>query len=93
MSSFKYYSVKNYLQAPILDNEQEQQLHEGSFLQNFRENLKIDIISYDEDEMVFDLIGVDASIANALRRIFLAEVCYILNLSNLQVHHNFISPR
>jgi len=36
--------------------------------------LHIDIISKDEEEIVFDLIGVDASIANALRRILLAEV-------------------
>lgn len=28
----------------------------------------------DENELVFDLVGVDASIANALRRILLAEV-------------------
>lgn len=28
----------------------------------------------DKNELVFDLVGVDASIANALRRILLAEV-------------------
>lgn len=28
----------------------------------------------DDNELVFDLVGVDASIANALRRILLAEV-------------------
>ena len=27
------------------------------------------------EEMVFDMIGVDASIVNAFRRILLAEVC------------------
>ena len=36
--------------------------------------MSIEIISKDEEEIVFDLIGVDASIANALRRILLAEV-------------------
>lgn len=30
--------------------------------------------SGDQNELVFDLVGVDASIANALRRILLAEV-------------------
>lgn len=30
--------------------------------------------SGDKNELVFDLVGVDASVANALRRILLAEV-------------------
>lgn len=38
------------------------------------ENLKMEIISLDAEEMVFDMSGVDASIANALRRILLSEV-------------------
>lgn len=33
--------------------------------------------SADKNELVFDLVGVDASIANALRRILLAEVCHV----------------
>lgn len=32
-----------------------------------------------KNELVFDLVGVDASIANALRRILLAEVCSVLS--------------
>lgn len=36
--------------------------------------MKIDIQSVSEDEIIFELAGVDASIANALRRIILAEV-------------------
>lgn len=42
--------------------------------------------SADEDTLIFDMIGIDASIANALRRILIAEVptiaihrCYIVN--------------
>lgn len=42
--------------------------------ESFRNNLKINIISMDDEEMVFDMIGVDAPIANAFRRILLAEV-------------------
>jgi len=42
--------------------------------ETFKKNLKIEIISLDEDDLVFDLIGVDAPIANALRRILIAEV-------------------
>jgi len=39
-------------------------------LQNFR----IDIVSLDESSMEFDMVGIDAAIANAFRRILLAEV-------------------
>ena len=44
-------------------------------LQKFR----IDIVCLGKTEMEFDMVGVDASIANALRRILLAEVsfCFI----------------
>lgn len=40
-------------------------------LQNFR----IDIVHLDESSMEFDMVGIDAAIANAFRRILLAEVC------------------
>lgn len=39
-------------------------------LQNFR----IDIVNLDENSMEFDMVGIDAAIANAFRRILLAEV-------------------
>ncbi len=34
----------------------------------------MDVVSLTEDDMEFDMIGIDASIANAFRRILLAEV-------------------
>eukprot|EP01103_Thecamoeba_quadrilineata_P017732 TRINITY_DN6427_c0_g1_i1.p1 TRINITY_DN6427_c0_g1~~TRINITY_DN6427_c0_g1_i1.p1 ORF type:complete len:364 (-),score=55.74 TRINITY_DN6427_c0_g1_i1:18-1109(-) len=43
-------------------------------IEEFKRNFKINIISLDNEEMVFDLIGVDVPIANALRRILIAEV-------------------
>ena len=39
-------------------------------LQNFR----VDIVDMDDSTMEFDMVGVDAAIANAFRRILLAEV-------------------
>ena len=36
--------------------------------------MKIKIISEADDELVFDVSGIDASVANALRRIMLSEV-------------------
>jgi DNA-directed RNA polymerases I and III subunit RPAC1 len=43
-------------------------------LDRFKNKLKVDIQRLDELEMEFDLIGVDAAIANAFRRILIAEV-------------------
>ncbi|RHZ86907.1 hypothetical protein Glove_42g50 [Diversispora epigaea] len=40
----------------------------------FRKKLKIKVIKKSQFEMEFDLIGVDAAIANALRRVMIAEV-------------------
>lgn len=70
MTSF--YHVTNEEQNPVLKNTQD--VKTGNFLESIKENMKINILSKNEEEIVFDLIGVDASIANALRRILLAEV-------------------
>eukprot|EP00043_Microstomoeca_roanoka_P007967 m.76806 g.76806 ORF g.76806 m.76806 type:complete len:357 (-) comp14042_c0_seq1:591-1661(-) len=40
----------------------------------FKQNFAIEIKSIQGDDMEFDMIGVDASIANAVRRILIAEV-------------------
>lgn len=44
-------------------------------VERLREKLRIVVVKRDEEEMVFDLIGANASLANALRRILIAEVC------------------
>lgn len=38
--------------------------------------MRVDIVQLSYEEMVFDLVGVDAAIANAIRRLLLAEVCH-----------------
>jgi DNA-directed RNA polymerase I and III subunit RPAC1 len=43
-------------------------------LEDFQENFKIHLISCDDQTLVFDMVGVEAPIANALRRILIAEV-------------------
>ncbi|KAG5831625.1 hypothetical protein ANANG_G00305710 [Anguilla anguilla] len=43
-------------------------------LKKFEQNFKIDIIQMDENTLEFDMVGIDAAIANAFRRILLAEV-------------------
>lgn len=43
-------------------------------LSSFQDNTEIKIISKDEEEIVFDLIGVEPPLANALRRILISEI-------------------
>jgi len=43
-------------------------------LDDFKENFKIHLISCDDQTLVFDMVGVEAPIANALRRILISEI-------------------
>ncbi|KAK1440200.1 hypothetical protein QVD17_06025 [Tagetes erecta] len=43
-------------------------------LDEFRKNFKVKVIKLSEEDMEFDLIGIDASIANAFRRILISEL-------------------
>lgn len=42
------------------------------------QNFQIDLMHLDESQMEFDMMGVDAAITNAFRRILLAEVSVLL---------------
>eukprot|EP01132_Coremiostelium_polycephalum_P006628 gene6628-8200_t len=49
--------------------------YDNSFsLTRFKEDFRINILSDKPNELVFEMIGVDAPIANALRRILISEV-------------------
>ena len=58
----------------------------------------MDVVSLDENDMEFDMIGVDAAIANAFRRILIAEVSFLpVSLSHSCTHththtHTFQVP-
>lgn len=43
-------------------------------LHRFKAGFKVQMVSWSEENMEFDMIGVDAAVANAFRRILLAEV-------------------
>nr|WCZ58723.1 DNA-directed RNA polymerases I and III subunit RPAC1 [Seculamonas ecuadoriensis] len=43
-------------------------------IDRFRKQVSIAVKSLDEEQMVFDLVGADAAIANALRRVMIGEV-------------------
>lgn len=43
-------------------------------LDYFRNNFKIEVIDLREDDIEFDMIGIDPALANAFRRILIAEV-------------------
>lgn len=49
--------------------------------EQFRDNFKVEIVRLEEDELEFDMIGIDPSLANAFRRILIAEVLTSLSLS------------
>ena len=42
----------------------------------FAKSTRVEIVDRSKDELEFDLVGVDASFANALRRILLSEVSH-----------------
>ena len=44
------------------------------------------VVSWTEEEMEFDMIGVDAAVANAFRRILLAEVGRRLGVCGNPIH-------
>uniref|UniRef100_A0A3Q2PH92 RNA polymerase I and III subunit C n=1 Tax=Fundulus heteroclitus TaxID=8078 RepID=A0A3Q2PH92_FUNHE len=43
-------------------------------MKRFQKNFRIDVVHLDENSMEFDMVGIDAAIANTFRRILLAEV-------------------
>ena len=45
----------------------------GDYLADVQRKMKLNIIRNTPEELVFDMIGVDAPLANALRRILIAE--------------------
>ena len=50
------------------------QLSSTDFVAHWRKGFQLRVLRETRDDMEFELIGVDAAIANALRRILLAEV-------------------
>ena len=43
-------------------------------MKKFKNNFKIELVKLNKNEMEFDMVGIDASIANAFRRILIADV-------------------
>ncbi|RWR76192.1 DNA-directed RNA polymerases I and III subunit RPAC1 isoform X1 [Cinnamomum micranthum f. kanehirae] len=43
-------------------------------LDSFSKNFRVEVVRLTEDEIEFDMIGIDASLANAFRRILIAEL-------------------
>uniref|UniRef100_A0A3B4BQL6 DNA-directed RNA polymerases I and III subunit RPAC1 n=1 Tax=Pygocentrus nattereri TaxID=42514 RepID=A0A3B4BQL6_PYGNA len=43
-------------------------------LRKFKKNFRLDVFHMDENTLEFDMVGIDAAVANAFRRILLAEV-------------------
>ena len=75
MSGFTHYRINYDEQIPEYGIHRSKiNVSESGFLSRLQSNLNIEIISSNPEEIIFDIKGIDASIANALRRILLAEV-------------------
>lgn len=50
-------------------------------LDGFFKDFKVEVVRMTDEEMEFDMVGIDASLANAFRRILIAEVhfCFFLD--------------
>ena len=51
-----------------------QNLDNSFSLECFKREFNVEVYDLDDEQIVFDLIGIDCAIANAFRRILLAEV-------------------
>ncbi|CAF0741245.1 unnamed protein product [Didymodactylos carnosus] len=56
-------------------------------LDSFRDNLTINIAKLDDDSTEFDMIGIDAALANAFRRILIAELASMA-IEKVHIHEN-----
>lgn len=56
-------------------------------MQDFKSSFSASVVETDGDDMVFDFVGIDAPIANAIRRILLAEVPTVA-IETVYVHDN-----
>ncbi|KAI8806429.1 DNA-directed RNA polymerase [Cladochytrium replicatum] len=91
------YRVTNTQSIEFPHNFPEEDL--GWNFENFKQNFKIVPTRIGKDEMEFDMIGIDASIANAFRRIMIAEVptmaienVYVLNNTGI-MHDEVLAHR
>ena len=92
MSDFTHYRVLPDHQIPERAGVTQSN---DSYLEKLRKNLMIDITKLTDSEIEFDLVGVDVSIANALRRILMAEVGAVYrvhsNCLNFKIHYLFLT--
>nr|KJB70220.1 hypothetical protein B456_011G064100 [Gossypium raimondii] len=55
----------------------------SSRLDRFSNNFRVEVVRLNEDDMEFDMIVIDAAIANSFRRILIAEVFLIANKTSI----------
>ncbi len=90
MASFSHYRVNQDHQIPEIIADHVPVETTGNYTADLLSKLKIEVTSLTEDSLEFDLVGVDVSIANALRRILLAEVCFPLQFPTSCLSFNCI---
>ena len=73
MSTFSHYRITSDQQVPDITPDNITSISHGTAVDQLKD-LKIKVTKLTDELIEFDLIGVDVSIANALRRILIAEV-------------------
>ena len=71
----------------VSQNIRDSGLPSAKYLSNFKKNLQINILKKDTEMIQFEMIGIDASIANAFRRILLSEIPTVA-IETVYLHNN-----
>ena len=61
-------------QVEVSQNIKDKGRPNSNYLANFKQNLSINVLKKDVEMIQFEMIGIDASIANAFRRILISEI-------------------
>eukprot|EP01038_Epipyxis_sp_PR26KG_P011112 gene11112-14914_t len=85
MSTFSHYNVLPDIQVPVHNSSDTST--NPNLINDMLEKMKFNILKLNDEEIEFELIGVDSSVANALRRIMLAEVPTIA-IEHVWIAHN-----
>lgn len=86
MSMFSHYRVNADHQIPEIRGDYVDTNANEPYIDMLNRKLKIEVTNLSSESIEFDLVGVDAAIANALRRILLAEVRLLSQSVATKIH-------
>ena len=74
-------------QVEVSQNIKDKGRPNSNYLANFKQNLSINVLKKDVEMIQFEMIGIDASIANAFRRILISEIPTVA-IETVYLHNN-----